>query len=240
MTKTNRYFDGDEVRNRGCQYEKIMCEGNGSVPNRQQVQTFTDIIDKFIAKHPNEVVGVHCTHGYNRTGYLIVSYLITRLKFHVDDAIKAFSNGRPPGIYRETYVQDLVHRYGGDLSKHFIAKPFWVKNERNPRVIVPPEQLTAFSGHVIPVMNNLMSINVQRPINHQFGQSYEDQKRREANRKRWKEFDKKRREKIRVAKEDLRSHECQERFPYHESRGSRSRPSPYQRPSPYDRSSYRS
>ena len=33
------------------------------------------------------LIGVHCTHGVNRTGYLICRYLIERLQWNPDKAI---------------------------------------------------------------------------------------------------------------------------------------------------------
>ena len=33
------------------------------------------------------LIGVHCTHGVNRTGYLVCRYLIERLQWNPDEAI---------------------------------------------------------------------------------------------------------------------------------------------------------
>lgn len=48
-------------------------------------------------------IGVHCTHGFNRTGYMICSYLYQYVGFAMDTAIEAFTasrsvgaRGRPP------------------------------------------------------------------------------------------------------------------------------------------------
>ncbi|XP_063696578.1 mRNA-capping enzyme-like [Culicoides brevitarsis] len=204
LTKTTRYFDGVEVQKRGCQYAKIMCEGHGSAPTPKQVQEFTDVIDKFIAENPEKIIGVHCTHGYNRTGFLIVTYMVTRLQYQVDDALKAFSSGRPPGIYREQYVNDLVRRYGGDLTKHFIVKPIWVKkseNETKPMAISEPEKRSE-----IPRLEYQ-----QRSFTQRHTELGPDERRKLAARRRWKEFDRKRREKRR----DLRDNE---RFPRNNDR----------------------
>lgn len=195
-----------------------MCEGHGSAPTFQQVKVFTNIIDKFIAENPDKIVGVHCTHGYNRTGYLIVSYLVTRMKFRVDDAIKAFSKGRPPGIYREPYVRELVRLYGGDMSKHFIVTPFWVKKELDrkavpeqndiARVHMPPEQLPVVrdqSRHgTIP---SILPFRVAESRPQLSDQTYIDEKRRKVSKRKWKNFDDKRREKRRREKDDLRKQE---------------------------------
>jgi protein-tyrosine phosphatase len=45
-------------------------------------------------------IGIHCTHGFNRTGFMIVSYLVEELDVVVEDAITFFARARPPGIYK--------------------------------------------------------------------------------------------------------------------------------------------
>eukprot|EP00415_Alexandrium_ostenfeldii_P000668 UN0668 len=37
-----------------------------------------DMIDDFVARKPDKYVAVHCTHGINRTGFLVAMYLMTR------------------------------------------------------------------------------------------------------------------------------------------------------------------
>lgn len=48
--------------------------------------------------------GVHCTHGYNRTGFMIVAYMVEELDCDVNMAIKTFAEARssnePCGIYK--------------------------------------------------------------------------------------------------------------------------------------------
>lgn len=162
-----------------------MCEGHGSVPDRQQVKAFTDVIDKFISEHPEKIIAVHCTHGYNRTGFLIVTYMVTRLNYQVDDALKDFFTNRPPGIYREQYVKELIKRHGGDIRKHFIVKPSWIKPAING------EQIKAISGSVTRIPEQLSYVDPE-------------ERRRQANRKRWTKFDEKRREKRKREKSEDR------------------------------------
>jgi mRNA-capping enzyme len=59
-----------------------------------------------------DVVAVHCTHGFNRTGFLICAYLIEKLDWSVEAAVNAFAKSRPPGIYKEEYIKELFSRYG--------------------------------------------------------------------------------------------------------------------------------
>ena len=59
--------------------------------------------------------GVHCTHGFNRTGYLICCYMVEVLDMAVEDAVEMYAGARPDGIYKDHYIQQLFTKYGGDV-----------------------------------------------------------------------------------------------------------------------------
>lgn len=107
LTNTKRFYDRREIEARGCQYTKLKCRGHGETPSREQTQSFIEIVDAFIQDHPLEYVGVHCTHGFNRTGFLIVSYMVERMDCAVEGALDAFAHARPPGIYKQDYIVEL-------------------------------------------------------------------------------------------------------------------------------------
>ncbi len=44
----------------------------------------------------NEYIGIHCTHGKNRTGYMIVNYMSKEKGVEVEEAIAAFERSRHP------------------------------------------------------------------------------------------------------------------------------------------------
>ncbi|KAL2826832.1 hypothetical protein BDW59DRAFT_160717 [Aspergillus cavernicola] len=88
--------------------------------------TFVDRLQKEITekmeksnepKRPRPVVGVHCHYGFNRTGFLIVSYLIERCGFGVQDAIDEFEKRRPPGIRHGHFIDTLFVRYCVGLKR---------------------------------------------------------------------------------------------------------------------------
>lgn len=94
-------------------------------------------------KHSKKYVLVHCTHGHNRTGFMIVHFLMRTQLTHVSDvcffraltywlscvivyqyimfsvgvslfatqALHAFSQARPPGIYKQDYIEALYTFY---------------------------------------------------------------------------------------------------------------------------------
>lgn len=75
---------------------------------------FRNICSTFWGRHPGLSIGVHCTHGFNRTGFLIVSYLVTEEGCDLESAIRAFSLARQPGIYKQDYIDALYGRLGDD------------------------------------------------------------------------------------------------------------------------------
>jgi mRNA-capping enzyme len=57
------------------------------------------------------VIGIHCTHGFNRTGLIIVRFLVEELGLSLVDALERFKAARPPGIYKADYIAALFDHY---------------------------------------------------------------------------------------------------------------------------------
>ncbi|CAH0561980.1 unnamed protein product [Brassicogethes aeneus] len=129
LTNTDRYYLRDEIENQNCDYKKLSCQGHGTLPTFRFVNQFFHLVEKFVWNNPYSCIAIHCTHGYNRTGFLIVSFLVEKLNYYVDDAVRLFAELRPPGIYRHEYVVELFRRYG-DIrdAPPPIAKPSWSKD----------------------------------------------------------------------------------------------------------------
>lgn len=80
----------------------------------------TDLVEKRpeSERHlPRPVVGVHCHYGFNRTGFLIVCYLIERRGFGVQEAIDEFERRRAPGIRHGHFLDTLFVRYCVGLKR---------------------------------------------------------------------------------------------------------------------------
>ncbi|PYH71576.1 RNA 5'-triphosphatase domain-containing protein [Aspergillus vadensis CBS 113365] len=98
-------------------------------PTPDEVRDFIALVDRLQneitekmeksgnSKGPRPVVGVHCHYGFNRTGFLIVSYLIERRGFSVPEAIEEFERRRPPGIRHEHFIDTLFVRYCVGLKR---------------------------------------------------------------------------------------------------------------------------
>jgi mRNA-capping enzyme len=94
LTNTTRFYDKQEVEDEGCKYIKLQCRGHGETPSTEQTSTFIQLVHNFIIKHPLERIAVHCTHGFNRTGFLIVSYMVQKMDFDLELAIETFAKMR--------------------------------------------------------------------------------------------------------------------------------------------------
>jgi len=114
LTKTSRFYNKRTVEDNECKYVKLPCKGHGEAPDPDSVKTFIGICKNFIAQNPKDIVAVHCTHGFNRTGFLISSFLVEEFDWSVDIAINDFRQAREPGIYKEDYLKDIYKRYGMD------------------------------------------------------------------------------------------------------------------------------
>ncbi|CAD6245237.1 GSCOCG00013597001-RA-CDS [Cotesia congregata] len=107
LTNTTRYYDKQEFLKLGLMYKKVPVEGK-RVPIQRDVLKFFRAMEQFTKDaKDDELIGVHCTHGLNRTGYLVCRFLIQQQGWDITEAIKAFEDARGHSIERENYVLDL-------------------------------------------------------------------------------------------------------------------------------------
>lgn len=130
LTNTNRFYNKQEIIDRDCKYIKMQCRGHGETPTLEQTKEFIRVVSKFQSQKPLEVIGVHCTHGFNRTGFLLVSYMVDQLDFSVEAALSEFARFRPPGIYKQDYIEELYKRYDDvEYTPAAPARPDWCDEE---------------------------------------------------------------------------------------------------------------
>ncbi|GMS83944.1 hypothetical protein PENTCL1PPCAC_6119, partial [Pristionchus entomophagus] len=109
LTNTTRYYNKDDWYDYNVEYRKLFCPGHEVNGRDDIVQEFNRFVDDFLEKNKDndKLIGVHCTHGLNRTGYLICRYMIDRMEYTADDAIRIFEECRGHGIEREKYKDTL-------------------------------------------------------------------------------------------------------------------------------------
>ncbi|XP_033933736.1 RNA/RNP complex-1-interacting phosphatase, partial [Pseudochaenichthys georgianus] len=89
-------------------FVKIFTKGH-VVPGDDTILSFKRAVRTFLRENANneKLIGVHCTHGLNRTGYLICRYLIDVDGMDPKEAVDLFNSSRGHAVERQNYLQDL-------------------------------------------------------------------------------------------------------------------------------------
>uniref|UniRef100_A0A182VKC2 Tyrosine specific protein phosphatases domain-containing protein n=1 Tax=Anopheles merus TaxID=30066 RepID=A0A182VKC2_ANOME len=108
LTNTSRYYDPKQFTASGIEHVKINVPGQ-VVPPVRIVDRFIEIVKSYLNDPESEgkLIGVHCTHGLNRTGYLICAYMILELGYDPNEAIRLFNAKRGHRMERDKYLQSL-------------------------------------------------------------------------------------------------------------------------------------
>lgn len=135
LTNTTRYYDSKDWTEHGIEYVKLPCRGRGQTPEPHSVNAFMweamrfqDIMQK--SGQPKLMV-VHCTHGFNRTGYMIANFIMRvgiNVKYSentLEEALNKFAHTRSPGIYKDHYIEQL-YKY------HHMRRPSAMKTPSVP------------------------------------------------------------------------------------------------------------
>lgn len=111
LTNTDRFYPSEQIKAAGIRYVKVNCKGHGEAPSGEQVKLFNQICEQYMEQFPDDIIGVHCTHGFNRSGYLICAFLTSVMDWDVNAALLQFRQFRPPGIYKQEYINQLCKIY---------------------------------------------------------------------------------------------------------------------------------
>ena len=107
LTFTDKYYN--PKRNTfyppGVVHHKFKIPGK-QVPKPEQMTRILDTMDDLIKAR--RVIGVHCTHGINRTGFIICSFLVQRLLWRPEDAISAFKKARGHEMAHNEYIDAVL------------------------------------------------------------------------------------------------------------------------------------
>ncbi|KAH7092556.1 hypothetical protein FB567DRAFT_517429 [Paraphoma chrysanthemicola] len=116
ISHDNPVYDPKGLEDGGIPYHKFPTVSK-QPPQADEVKIFIDLVDKIRSEKKPGLIGVHCHYGFNRTGFFLVSYLIERLGYRVEDAIDHFQQQRPPGIRHSHFIDTLHVRYCRGLKK---------------------------------------------------------------------------------------------------------------------------
>ncbi|XP_075413057.1 RNA/RNP complex-1-interacting phosphatase [Tenrec ecaudatus] len=144
LTYTQRYYNPKDLPET-IPYLKIFTIGH-QVPDDNTISEFKCAVNGFLRdnKDNDKLIGVHCTHGLNRTGYLICRYLIDVEGMRPDDAIELFNRCRGHCIERKNYIEDLQN--GPARRNRGPSRSRSSGFEASPHLMEPESTTTPF-GH---------------------------------------------------------------------------------------------
>ncbi|XP_041826049.1 RNA/RNP complex-1-interacting phosphatase [Melanotaenia boesemani] len=107
LTFTTRYYGLQDIPD-SLLCIKILTAGH-DVPSDATILSFKRAVHRFLRDNEDndKLIGVHCTHGLNRTGYLICRYLIDVDGMDPEEAVQLFNSSRGHAIERQNYLEDL-------------------------------------------------------------------------------------------------------------------------------------
>jgi len=86
------------------------------LPSVDAICKVQEVSQEFWSRKPDEYIAIHCAYGFNRTGFVLCSYLCQAMGLSVEEALETFASARPPGVKHEKFVQALFERYGTEQS----------------------------------------------------------------------------------------------------------------------------
>jgi pimeloyl-ACP methyl ester carboxylesterase/protein-tyrosine phosphatase len=128
ISHENPVYDPNQLEKGGIHYHKQPTVSK-IPPTPDETRDFIGLVDRLENEITDKLekqgdremkrplVGVHCHYGFNRTGFLIVSYLIERKGFSVQGALDEFEKCRPPGIRHDHFIDTLFVRYCVGLKR---------------------------------------------------------------------------------------------------------------------------
>ncbi|ESO96829.1 hypothetical protein LOTGIDRAFT_214357 [Lottia gigantea] len=134
LTNTDKYYNKNDFESKSVKYEKIFTPGK-VIPSSEVCQRFQDIVNEFLQTNPDSesLIGVHCTHGLNRTGYIVCRYMIDCLNQEPESAIAAFNKARGHPIERENYLNALRYGPDSDIVRNAAEEEYRRERENDSR-----------------------------------------------------------------------------------------------------------
>ncbi len=103
LTFTYKYYTPkkENFHKNNVEHHKYLIPGK-KLPNEEMLNEILDKMHSLIQN--NKVIGVHCTHGINRTGFIICSYLVRKHGWEPSLALKAFETARGFPMEYQEYI----------------------------------------------------------------------------------------------------------------------------------------
>ncbi|XP_004609157.1 RNA/RNP complex-1-interacting phosphatase isoform X1 [Sorex araneus] len=177
LTYTQRYYKPEDLPET-IPYLKIFTMGH-QVPDDKTISEFKRAVNGFLKenKDNDKLIGVHCTHGLNRTGYLICRYLIDVEGMRPDDAIELFNRCRGHCLERQNYIEDLQN---GPIRKNWDSSVSRSRGYENSAHMAEPVHTTHKPPKQRPMYNphQAYGYSVPTPYFHSHTQDFQESARK--------------------------------------------------------------
>jgi hypothetical protein len=116
-----------------------------------------------LQNNADDIIVVHCTHGFNRTGFLICAYMFQEEGSMLEIAAQSFAQARPAGIYKDDYLRDLVAMFQTDEELPCPGRPLWEDEDRPPSDFLSwkGESFTQ-NGHAAPSSSSTNNVAINQ------------------------------------------------------------------------------
>ncbi|XP_075260388.1 RNA/RNP complex-1-interacting phosphatase-like [Convolutriloba macropyga] len=109
LCNTDKYYETTHLAksDRALLYQKLYCRGFDETPSDAVFEQFMYIVQAY-QRNYSDLIGIHCTHGVNRTGFLICKYLILCEGWNPATAVNEFEARRGHTFDKRFYVDHLL------------------------------------------------------------------------------------------------------------------------------------
>ncbi|KAH0481806.1 MAG: uncharacterized protein KVP18_003166 [Porospora cf. gigantea A] len=107
---TTRYYDAAEIRSQKVKVFRVPVAGGGTLPTFDEILLMVRVFDSIGMCQGSESVGIHCTHGLNRTGFFCAAYIAVKLNLPPSEAVEKFERARGHVMYRDELKRALDTR----------------------------------------------------------------------------------------------------------------------------------
>lgn len=152
FANTKERYDNVDVND--IPIEWIQC--GKEAPQQHHFERFMECYSK-LKLNRTDVVAIHCTHGFNRTGFIIVRFLVETMNMNVIDALRTFQIARPPGIYKKDYVQSLLELY--DCQDNWPE----ILNPKEIWKFPDPSRIRTYVMPIDPITHKMQEIPLDSP-----------------------------------------------------------------------------
>ena len=107
LCNTKKWYDPSSFAKLSIAHVWLPIPGR-ALPPSETVANFIDIVDNFTYRFPKLSIAVHCTHGINRTGYILCSATMKRNSSDFYEAHESFSAARGLPMNKKEFIDHLT------------------------------------------------------------------------------------------------------------------------------------